>query len=113
MIKISDKTNLLESVCELVPDYDLPNYHRDIYPYTEVPKVVFDGKYVEMAMPKEILITDTTFRDGQQAVEPYTDEQIVKIYALLSKLSPFALPCTFTEPLTSTTPSTLTVPVIS
>ena len=31
-------------------------------------------------------MTDTTFRDGQQAVTPFTVEQIVHIFKLLSKL---------------------------
>ena len=38
-------------------------------------------------MPKEIWITDTTFRDGQQSREPYTVEQIVDIYEMMSRLS--------------------------
>ena len=37
-------------------------------------------------MPKEIWITDTTMRDGQQSVEPYTVKQITDLYKLLSKL---------------------------
>jgi isopropylmalate/homocitrate/citramalate synthase len=39
-----------------------------------------------MAMPEEIWITDTSLRDGQQSVEPYSVDQIVNIYKLLSKL---------------------------
>ena len=37
-------------------------------------------------MPKDIWITDTTFRDGQQSRAPYTPNQIVDIYKMLSKL---------------------------
>ncbi len=37
-------------------------------------------------MPKDIWITDTTFRDGQQSRAPYTTEQIVKIYDYLHEL---------------------------
>ena len=37
-------------------------------------------------MPEEIWITDTTFRDGQQSINPYTVEQIVDIFKLMSKL---------------------------
>ncbi|MBC7959201.1 MAG: 2-isopropylmalate synthase, partial [Vallitaleaceae bacterium] len=37
-------------------------------------------------MPKDIWITDTTFRDGQQSREPFTTEQIVKIYDYLHAL---------------------------
>ena len=37
-------------------------------------------------MPKEIWITDTTFRDGQQSTSPFTTTQIVDLYKLLNKL---------------------------
>jgi isopropylmalate/homocitrate/citramalate synthase len=63
-----------------------PNYLREIYPYTQVPRLTFDGHEPPMAMPAQIWITDTTFRDGQQAREPYSVEQIVRIYDLLSQL---------------------------
>ncbi|MBQ9920358.1 MAG: 2-isopropylmalate synthase, partial [Clostridia bacterium] len=43
-------------------------------------------------MPEEIWITDTSLRDGQQSVEPYTVKQIVEIYKLLSRLGgPYGL----------------------
>ena len=38
-------------------------------------------------MPDEIWITDTTFRDGQQSVSPFTPEQIVHLFKLMSRLS--------------------------
>lgn len=63
-----------------------PNYLREIYPYTGVPRLTFDGREPPMAMPAEIWVTDTTFRDGQQAREPYSVEQIARIYDLLSQL---------------------------
>ena len=63
-----------------------PNLFRDIFPYDELPRVPFDGKTVPMNPAKEIWITDTTFRDGQQARPPYTVKQIVDIYKLLHKL---------------------------
>ena len=37
-------------------------------------------------MPKEIWITDTTFRDGQQSTSPFTVEQIVHLYKLMHSL---------------------------
>src|ERR1700737_4182733 len=37
-------------------------------------------------MPADIWITDTTFRDGQQARAPYSVEQIVHLYDLLNEL---------------------------
>ena len=59
---------------------------RDIYPYDEVQKTSFNHRRVPMNMPKEIWITDTTFRDGQQSRVPYTAQQIVDIFTLLHKL---------------------------
>ncbi len=63
-----------------------PNLYRDVFPYTEFPKVVFDDDTVQCDIPNDVWITDTTFRDGQQARPPYTPEQILKIYDLLHKI---------------------------
>ncbi|WP_169714818.1 triose-phosphate isomerase [Spirochaeta cellobiosiphila] len=63
-----------------------PNYYSDQFSYTSVPKIVFDNIMVPMNLPQEIWITDTTFRDGQQAKEPYTPAQIEHIFKLLSRL---------------------------
>lgn len=68
-------------------DADEPNLMRDQFPYTKVPRVFFDGVEPPMQVPDDIFITDTTFRDGQQARTPYTVEQIVGLYDLLAKLS--------------------------
>jgi isopropylmalate/homocitrate/citramalate synthase len=46
----------------------------------------FQPEGVPMALPEEIWITDTTFRDGQQARAPYTVDQVVDIYRLLGAL---------------------------
>ncbi len=88
MLEISGKTNLLEqkSYKYSLQDVAEPNLQRDIYSYGTVPKVAFNHRRVPMNMPEEIWITDTTLRDGQQSVEPYSVEQIVRLYALLSKL---------------------------
>jgi citrate (Re)-synthase len=67
-------------------ELDKPNLYKDIFPYTEVSKVIFDHKILPVSQAKEIFITDTTFRDGQQARPPYTAQQIVDIFQLLSKL---------------------------
>ena len=67
-------------------DVPEPNLFREIFPYTELPRVVFDAEAPAMDRAREIWITDTTFRDGQQARPPYSVEQIVEIYKLLSKL---------------------------
>src|SRR4030042_220526 len=67
-------------------DVDKPNLYREVFPYTEFPKVTFDGGTVEQEVPADIWITDTTFRDGQQARPPYTPEQILRIYDLLHEI---------------------------
>ena len=94
MLEISSKTNLLEhkSYKYSLQDVAEPNLHRDVYSYDTVPKVAFNHRRVPMGMPEEIWITDTSLRDGQQSVEPYSVDQIVNIYKLLSKLGgPFGI----------------------
>ena len=88
MLEISKKTNLLE---EKYYKYELqdvaePNLFRNIYEYSTIPKVHFNHLRVPMSMPEDIWITDTSFRDGQQSMYPYTVEQIVDLFKLLSKL---------------------------
>ncbi len=63
-----------------------PNLIRELFPYTEPPRMAFDGETVPMDPADEIFITDTTFRDGQQARQPYTVQQIVDLYKLMAKL---------------------------
>ncbi|MFP4053774.1 MAG: hypothetical protein ACLFV7_07920, partial [Phycisphaerae bacterium] len=65
---------------------DEPNLYRDQFPYHELPKVKFEEDFPPMAPAEDIWITDTTFRDGQQARPPYTIEQMVDIYKLMAKL---------------------------
>ncbi len=88
MLEVSKKTNLLEqnSYKFSLQDVPQPNLYRDIYSYDTVPKVPFNHRRVPMNMPEEIWITDTSLRDGQQSVEPYTPQQIVQIYKYLSRL---------------------------
>ena len=88
MLEISPKTNLLEqSIYKYsLQDVAEPNLYRDIYSYDDVPKVAFNHRRVPMSMPEDIWITDTSFRDGQQSVNPYTVEQIVELFKLMSKL---------------------------
>jgi isopropylmalate/homocitrate/citramalate synthase len=67
-------------------DPDEPNLYRNMFPYSELPRIVFDDEPVGMAPAQEIWLTDTTFRDGQQSRPPYSVEQIVKLFELESKL---------------------------
>ncbi len=87
-VVVNNQTNLLEleeHIYHLV-DVDKPNTFRNLFPYEEVPKIAFNDRVVPHHMPKEIWITDTTFRDGQQSRAPYTPEQIVTIYDYLHRL---------------------------
>jgi len=88
MLEISNRTNLLEqkSYKYSLQDVADPNLQRDIFAAGEVPKVSFNHRRVPLNMPEEIWITDTSLRDGQQSVEPYTVDQAVQIYKLLNKL---------------------------
>ena len=88
MLEISKKTNLLEqSVYRYqLQDVAEPNLYRDIYNYNDVPKMPFNHRRVPMNMPEEIWITDTSLRDGQQSVEPYSVKDIVELYKMMSRL---------------------------
>jgi isopropylmalate/homocitrate/citramalate synthase len=67
-------------------DTQTPNLYRQVFPYDEVCRVEFDNQFIFIDPPEEIFITDTTFRDGQQARPPYTVEQIVDLFDMLHKL---------------------------
>ena len=87
-IILSRKTNKLE---QDPYRYELqsvkkPELFREMFPYTETPKIAFNYRKVPENMQEDIFITDTTFRDGQQSRAPYTTEQMVHIYQLLHQL---------------------------
>jgi isopropylmalate/homocitrate/citramalate synthase len=75
-----------------------PNLLKNIFPYTLPPIIKFENKITEIidnnevtfdpatVISRDIHITDTTFRDGQQSRPPYTKKQMVKIYEMLSRL---------------------------
>lgn len=88
MLRFNEHLNLLEQsdyVYEL-KDTKEPELYRDIFPYDEVPRITFNYRLVPMHPPKEFWITDTTFRDGQQARPPYTVKQISDIFDFLHRL---------------------------
>lgn len=68
-------------------EVDRPNLLRNIFPYTEVPKVDFDFAILPINPARNFLITDTTFRDGQQARPPFTVEQVSRLFDFLNKMS--------------------------
>lgn len=88
MLKIDKNNRLSENEYKyMIQDVAEPELFRHFYEYTSIPKVAFNERHVPMITPEEIWITDTTFRDGQQSTSPFTVEQIVDIFKLLSRLS--------------------------
>jgi isopropylmalate/homocitrate/citramalate synthase len=80
-------------------DTTVPNYIEDTFDYNLPPLIKLedypvveyvDGQPVEFVFnsvkDRDIVVTDTTFRDGQQARPPYTVDQMVKIYDMLARL---------------------------
>ncbi|SHF02891.1 2-isopropylmalate synthase [Alkalibacter saccharofermentans] len=67
-------------------DVDEPNLYENYFPYTEIPKIKFNGKTIDMDIPEEIWITDTTFRDGQQSMSAFTVEQISRLFDYLHQI---------------------------
>lgn len=63
-----------------------PNLFKEIFPYEETPKINFNKIQLPMELPDDIWITDTTFRDGQQSMSSFTEEQIVRLYDYLHEL---------------------------
>lgn len=63
-----------------------PNLLREHFSFADFPKLSFDGQAVACALPEDIWLTDTTFRDGQQARPPFRLDQILKIYDLLHRI---------------------------
>ena len=89
MLEFNKKTNLLESIAQEYPLEEVkdPNLYRDYFSYDDIPKVAFNRRIVPMDVPDDIWITDTTFRDGQQSREPYTVEQMTKLFDMIHRLS--------------------------
>ena len=75
-----------------------PNLLEDTFDYSLPPLIKFDGPIIEYVdgvpiefdpetvKTRDIHITDTTFRDGQQARPPYTVDQMVHLYDLMAKM---------------------------
>ena len=88
MIEFNQRNNqLMQSKYQYdLQDVQEPNLYREIYDYDTIPKITFNNRLVPINMPDEIWMTDTTFRDGQQSVSPFSAKQIVHLFKLLSRL---------------------------
>jgi isopropylmalate/homocitrate/citramalate synthase len=79
-------------------DVTEPNLWEGIFPHDSVPLIPFDSAIIEEidgkqvtfsaseALARDIHITDTTFRDGQQSLPPFSVDHVVKLYDYLAKL---------------------------
>jgi isopropylmalate/homocitrate/citramalate synthase len=65
---------------------DQPALFREFYPYSRISRISFDDTFIMPRPAEPMFITDTTFRDGQQARPPYSVEQISTIFDMLHKL---------------------------
>jgi isopropylmalate/homocitrate/citramalate synthase len=63
-----------------------PHLFRSLYPYKKISRIHFDDTFIMPRPADPITITDTTFRDGQQARPPYTVKQISTIFDFLHHL---------------------------
>jgi len=89
IIKYNKNKNVLEEHAYKpnLQDVAQPNLYRKLYSYGSIPKIAFNMRNVQMDTPKDLYITDTTFRDGQQSCSPFTTENIVELYKMLHRLS--------------------------
>ena len=64
-VTMNDHNNLLEieEHMYILDDVAKPNVFRNMFPYSEIPKIPFNDRTVPHNMPKDIWITDTTFRE--------------------------------------------------
>jgi len=83
--KYNEKSRLIEIEYQY-RDVEEANLFRNIFPYNEVPRLVFNHRIVPMNIPEKLYITDTTFRDGQQSRSPYSVDEICTLFDLLNKL---------------------------
>jgi citrate (Re)-synthase len=88
MIQFNHKSNqLIQAKYRYeLQDVQEPNLYREIFDYDSIPKITFNNRLVPINMPDEIWMTDTTFRDGQQSVSPFSVKQIVHLFKLLARL---------------------------
>ena len=69
-----------------IEEIERGNYYRSIFNYDEIPKIDFDMRLIPIQPAEDIFITDTTFRDGQQSMPPFSVEQIERIFDFLHRI---------------------------
>lgn len=69
-------------------DVSEPVLYPELFDYDKIPRIVYRAEEpAPLEIPSDFWITDTTFRDGQQARPPYKVEEIVQLYTFLNRLS--------------------------
>ncbi len=88
IIRYNRNRNILEEHAykPSLQDVTQPNLNRRVFTYGKIPKIAFNMRHVPIDCPDDIYISDTTFRDGQQASEPFATEDIVNIFKMLHRL---------------------------
>jgi isopropylmalate/homocitrate/citramalate synthase len=80
------KGESIDSTDFMVQDSPEPKVYKEMFPFSEPPRMQWDGIELPQEIPEHLWITDTSFRDGQQSREPYNVEQIVELYKYLNKI---------------------------
>ncbi len=65
---------------------DKPQLYRNLFPYSNICRTSFDEVMLAPRPAEQMRITDTTFRDGQQARPPYTVRQVAKMFDFLHRM---------------------------
>ncbi len=64
-----------------------PNLFRDIFPYTEPPRIRLGRLPLAPSPARDMFITDSTFREGRQARPPFEPDEAVALFDKLHHLS--------------------------
>ena len=88
IVEYNKRNHLLEehNYKPSLQDVENPNLHRQVFTYGKIPKTAFNMRHVPMECPKDLYISDTTFRDGQQVMQPFDVKDIVELYKKLHRL---------------------------
>ena len=88
IVEYNKRNHLLEehNYKPSLQDVENPTLHRQVFTYGKIPKTAFNMRHVPMECPQDLYISDTTFRDGQQAMQPFDVKDIVELYKKLHRL---------------------------
>ena len=64
-----------------------PNLFRDIFPYSEPPRIKLGHLQLVPSPARDMFITDSTFREGRQARLPFAPDESVELFDRLHHLS--------------------------